>query len=242
MDPMSITGTVLAIVHITGICLKSGNQHLGPSRYTSTTLLSLIQELYCFYGAIQSLKTHLTINEHDTIRLNSLDCLTGPLSDCKLALCLVEKQLKDDTFFKRKLIGKHCDKKLDDAINVLKKGRGLFETILLADQRTITTAIERYTINIAEDIRDIKNKLEGDGELMRGLTRQLTLRLETANEREEEMRSTLREIDSKLLRERESRRGGTPEAEMVEVDCYRQPIGFPDCDSASVHQPAREKW
>jgi hypothetical protein len=135
MDPMSITGTVLAIVHITGICLKSGNQHLGPSRYTSTTLLSLIQELYCFYGAIQSLKTHLTINEHDTIRLNSLDCLTGPLSDCKLALCLVEKQLKDDTFFKRKLIGKHCDKKLDDAINVLKKGRGLFETVLLADQR-----------------------------------------------------------------------------------------------------------
>ena len=125
MDPMSITG----------ICLKSGNQHLGPSRHTSTTLLSLIQELYCFYGAIQSLKTHLAINEHDTIRLNSLDCLTGPLSDCKLALCLVEKQLKDDTFFKRKLIGKHCDKKLDDAINVLKKGRGVFETVLLADQR-----------------------------------------------------------------------------------------------------------
>jgi hypothetical protein len=79
----------------------------------------------------------------------------------------------------------------------------------LTSRRTITTAIERYTINIAEDIRDIKNKLEGDGELMRGLTRQLTLRLETANEREEEMRSTLREIDSKLLRERESRRGGT---------------------------------
>jgi hypothetical protein len=79
----------------------------------------------------------------------------------------------------------------------------------LTSHRTITTAIERYTINIAEDIRDIKNKLEGDGELMRGLTRQLTLRLETANEREEEMRSTLREIDNKLLRERESRRGET---------------------------------
>ena len=77
----------------------------------------------------------------------------------------------------------------------------------LTSSRTITTAIERYTINIAEDIRDIKNKLEGDGELMRGLTRQLTLRLETANEREEEMRSTLREIDNKLLRERESRQG-----------------------------------
>jgi hypothetical protein len=77
----------------------------------------------------------------------------------------------------------------------------------LTSRRTITTAIERYTINIAEDIRDIKNKLEGDGELLRGLTRQLTLRLETANEREEEMRSTLREIDNKLLRERESGRG-----------------------------------
>jgi hypothetical protein len=71
---------------------------------------------------------------------------------------------------------------------------------VLTSRRTITTAIERYTINIAEDIRDIKNKLEGDGELMRGLTRQLTLRLETANEREED-------IDNKLLRERESRRG-----------------------------------
>jgi hypothetical protein len=135
MDPMSITGTVLAIVQITGICLKTGNQHLGPSRHTSATLLSLIQELYCFYGAIQNLKTHLTISEHDTIRLDSLDCLAGPLSDCKLALCLVEKQLEDDTFFKRKVIGKHYDKKLDDAINVLKKGRGLFETVLLADQR-----------------------------------------------------------------------------------------------------------
>jgi hypothetical protein len=79
----------------------------------------------------------------------------------------------------------------------------------LTSRRTITTAIERYTINIAEDIRDIKNKLEGGEELMRGLTRQLTLRLKTANEREEETRSTLREIDNKLLRERESRRGGT---------------------------------
>jgi hypothetical protein len=26
------------------------------------------------------------------------------------------------------------------------------------------------------------------------------------------------------------------------MDCYRQPIGFPDRDSAGVHQPAREKW
>jgi hypothetical protein len=135
MDPMSITGTILAIVHLTDICLEKGNQHLGPSRHTPATLLSLTQELYCFYGAIQSLKTNITINEHDTIRLTSLECLEGPLSDCKFALCLVEKRLNTDTFCQRKLIGKHCDKNLDDAVNVLRKGRGLFEAVLLADQR-----------------------------------------------------------------------------------------------------------
>jgi hypothetical protein len=135
MDPFSIAGIVLAIFHLTSTCLKSGNQYFGPSRHTSAALLTLIQELYCFYGAMQSLKTHVAINEHNTIRLSSLECLEGPLSDCKLALCLVEKRLNSNSFFKRKVIGKHCDKKLNEAVNVLKKGRGLFETALLADQR-----------------------------------------------------------------------------------------------------------
>jgi hypothetical protein len=75
--------------------------------------------------------------------------------------------------------------------------------------RTITIAIDRYTINIAEDIRDIKNKLEDDREHLRSLTRQLTLRLEAANERDDDMRSTVLEIDDKLTRERENGRGKT---------------------------------
>jgi hypothetical protein len=132
---MSITGTILAIVQLASICLEKGNQHLGPSRHTPASLLSLTQELYCFYGAMQSLKTYLAINEHDIIRLSSLESLEGPLSDCKFGFCLVEKRLNTDTFCQRKLIKKHCDKKLDDAVNVLRKGRCLFEAVLLADQR-----------------------------------------------------------------------------------------------------------
>ncbi|CAO2655995.1 Nn.00g047980.m01.CDS01 [Neocucurbitaria sp. VM-36] len=206
MDPLSITGTVIAIIHLSGVCLKLGNQHLGPSRHTTTTLTSLIQELYCFFGAMKSLQTHLEINEHDSLRLSSLDCLDEPLRDCNVALCLVEKRLRNKTFLRKKLIGKHYDMKLDDAMNILRKGRGLFEIVLLADQRTITSAIERYTINIAEDMRDMKSGLEDGGELVRSLTRQVTLQSEAAGERHDEMKLTLQEIEEKLSKDRNEKR------------------------------------
>jgi len=138
MDPLSITGTAIAVIQLTGTCLQLGNKYWGPSQHTPTSLIDLAQELYCFNGAIKSLQTHFEINEQDEARLSTLACLEGPLKNCNSALLLLREQLANTTFAGWNLLGKRFDRKLHKSLEILRKGRGLFEIVLLADQRYVS--------------------------------------------------------------------------------------------------------
>jgi hypothetical protein len=76
-------------------------------------------------------------------------------------------------------------------------------TSRLTQIRTVTSAIERYTIIVAEDIRDLKASLEDSGELVQKLTQQAT---EAATERHFELRNALQEMKGKLSEARRNRK------------------------------------
>lgn len=137
MDGLSVAASVIAVVQLTEFTLKIAHKHvgLGPSRFDKTELQSISRALYAFNGMLQTLQTHLRISEEDETRLQTLNHLTEPLSQCKEALRLVSGQLENPTFSGRHIIGERFDRKLKKALLVIDDARKLIELALLSDQQ-----------------------------------------------------------------------------------------------------------
>ena len=130
-------GSVIAVVQLTELTLKLAHKHmgLGPSRFDKTELQTISRALYTFNGMLQTLQTHLRINEEDEARLQTLNHLTEPLNRCKEALELLSDRLENATFIGRHIIGEHFDRKLKKALSVIEDALKLIELALLSDQQ-----------------------------------------------------------------------------------------------------------
>ena len=84
---------------------------------------------------LQTLQTHLRINEEDETRLQTLIILTEPLNRCKEALELLSDRLENPTFIGKHIIGEHFDRKLKRVLSVIEDARKLIELALLSDQQ-----------------------------------------------------------------------------------------------------------
>ena len=139
MEALTITASIIAIVQLTGACLKISKKltekRIGPSSYNSARLSAINTTLYGFNGTIKNLQTHLEICEEDQARLETLDHLEEPLTRCVDALKVLSLRMESDSFFKQYIIGSRFDKKLDDCLRVLKDATKLLELALLCDQR-----------------------------------------------------------------------------------------------------------
>jgi hypothetical protein len=137
MEGLGVVASVIAVVQLTEITLKLVHKHvgLGPSRVNNTELQSISRALYAFNGMLQSLQTHLRINEEDEARLQTLNHLTEPLNRCNTALKLLSDRLKNLTFIGKNIIGERFDRKLKKALSVLEDARKLIELALLSDQQ-----------------------------------------------------------------------------------------------------------
>jgi hypothetical protein len=134
MDPLGVLGvtaSVIACIQLSESILK----RVGPSKFDVKDLKKVQMSLYSFRGAYESLKLHLQLNEEDEARLSALQHLRTPLEDCKYALELIEKRLKNSTFLGKYVIGKIWDGKMQRCLQRLEEGKALFELTLQADQQ-----------------------------------------------------------------------------------------------------------
>ncbi|KAI0811392.1 hypothetical protein GGR55DRAFT_642896 [Xylaria sp. FL0064] len=195
MDPISITGLLIATINLTAACLKLGKKHLGPSRHTTAALTALMHELYCFNGVVESLQAQLEIDDGDTT-LDTMSFLNNSVENCKNALSLIEFRLASTSFRDRFLVGRHFDKELDESLETLRRGRGVFKMILLDDQRATLTTIERSTDGIAEGIRTMQTSVNSG---MRNLDHHIEEHVGQARDTQAAMWKTIQHLDDKLL-------------------------------------------
>lgn len=135
MDPVSLTASIIAILQVTGICLKYTNKFVGPSKHNSADLQSLLSTLYAFNGSVKNLQTHLEICEEDQARLAALSYIEKPLADCKDVLGLLEERLKSTSFVAKHVVGVRFDARLRRFLSCLEHSRALFNETLQGDQR-----------------------------------------------------------------------------------------------------------
>ena len=118
MEGLGVAASVIAAVQLTELTLKLAHKHmaLGPSRFDNSELQSISRVLYAFNGMLQTLQTHLRINEEDEARLQTLNHLTEPLSRCKESLELLSGRLENPTFIGIYIVGERFDRKLKKAL------------------------------------------------------------------------------------------------------------------------------
>ncbi|EXJ54732.1 hypothetical protein A1O7_10073 [Cladophialophora yegresii CBS 114405] len=205
MDPLSLTASVVAIVQITGECMKLAK--IGPSKYHLARLKQINTDLYGFYGTINNLQLHLKICEEDQARLSALDHLQEPLSRCLEALKLLKTRFEHDGVFTQYVMGLRFDKKLEDCLRVIADAKSLLELALLCDQRFATSAVaenvmltryrviinavETYVRNTAEETRNIQNAIASTERVLAGIQSQV--------KQSSELTMTLREAQSQGL-------------------------------------------
>lgn len=93
MEAVGLVASVIAIVQLSGACLKLSSKLLGPSSYKPERLQSLSTSLYGFNGTIRNLQTHLEIHEDDRARFDTLNHLQEPLMRCRDALQLLSSRM-----------------------------------------------------------------------------------------------------------------------------------------------------
>lgn len=157
---------------------------MGPSQHSSKNLREIIANLYSFNGAITNLQSHLVIFEEDQARLQELAKLQEPLKTSMESLDFIKQWLEDASLVHKYLLGGRFDKKVENCMRSLNRGRDLLQEVIQSDNRSvyssdhagtreimmhsftnfhsrnISIAIERYVRNIAEDVRDMQNTLQ----------------------------------------------------------------------------------
>jgi len=137
MDGLSVAASVIAVIQITGSCLKLIKKWLGRSEFSASELSGLSAALYEFNGTMKTFQTHLEVYEDNNARLKSLECLTPVLENCGKALGAIEGCLKRSSFLgslRNMGVGKF-DGRLKDSLKALDRAKELFMMAVHADQQ-----------------------------------------------------------------------------------------------------------
>ncbi|KAF9780340.1 hypothetical protein IL306_000625 [Fusarium sp. DS 682] len=210
MDGLSLAASVVAVIQLTGSCLKLSRRWLGPSEFSSTDLATVTMTLYAFTGAIKTFQTHLEIHEDDQVRLSSLEHLSRVLERSAEALDVVRSFLDKGGFIGKHLIGPKFDRKLKASLKALEAAKELFGYALHADHQTILLGVERYIRNLSEDLRDFQD----------GVNTSLKRLHENGDETYEEVKRARREHQESISRiqavvDRQDARGNDEERQVI---------------------------
>ncbi len=135
MEVLGIAASVIAVVQLTGACLKLSKKWLGPSEFTASELNALTADLYTFNGVLRTFQTHLEIHSDDSQRLLSLDHLTPVLQRCEKALESIREFMDKTGVIGRHFMGPRLDRKIKLSLQVLERSKGLLELAVSADQQ-----------------------------------------------------------------------------------------------------------
>ena len=132
MDGLSLAASVIAVIQLTGSCLKLSRKFLGPSEFSNLAFMA--DALYEFNGAVKSFQTHLEIYEDDEARLSSLEYLKPVLKQCEESLYIIEDFVGKSGFIGKYVIGPRFDHKLKTSLKALNGAKELFMLALHTDQ------------------------------------------------------------------------------------------------------------
>lgn len=133
MEVIGLTASIIAIVQLTGSCIKIGGRYLGPTKHTSKDLNELSSVLYQFHGTITTLELHHRIHEEDEARLYALSHLNQPLKKCEQALTIIKQRLENINSIEKYVTGSRFDRDLKQAMHDIAESKSLFEIAVLTD-------------------------------------------------------------------------------------------------------------
>ncbi|KAI1208212.1 uncharacterized protein F4807DRAFT_468798 [Annulohypoxylon truncatum] len=172
-DPLSIVGTTIAIIQLTGSCIALLRSHIGPSKYGVTDIKSMELDLNEFIQTMERFKTHIethcmTYNNGEE-PFDSLDHLRRPLEDCKVALDFIKNFLSKD-HLKQIFLGAKFDRRIGRALASLKKARQLFVDVIVLNTNASSLRLEQRVESLRKDIQGlhdfVKNSQNPDPELL----------------------------------------------------------------------------
>ena len=144
MDPVALTGLVIAAIALTGTCLKASKKFTekfaGPSQHNSKDLRDIVSDLHSFEVAFINLQKHVQACEEDQARLQELSNLEVPLQNSMRSLEIIKTQLEDTTFVGKYLRGVGFDNELKSSLRSLKTGRRLFQDVIQMDNRLVSSS------------------------------------------------------------------------------------------------------
>lgn len=135
MAEIGLAASVIAVLQLTGACLKLSSKWIGPSEFGSSDLTSMTKALYDFNGAMKNIQTNLEIYEDNQVRLSSLECLAPALGRCRDALDVIEDFMEQTSFIGKHFSGPRFDRKLKASLKALDGAKELFTLALHADQQ-----------------------------------------------------------------------------------------------------------
>lgn len=135
MEVLGIAASVVAVVQLTGACLKLSKKWLGPSEFSTSELDTMIADLYAFNGVLRTFQTHLEIHSDDEPRILGLNHLTPVLHRCEGALTTIQEFMERSGVIGRYLLAPRFDRKLKLSLQILERAKGLLELAVSADSR-----------------------------------------------------------------------------------------------------------
>jgi hypothetical protein len=135
MEALGVAASVIAVVQLTGICLKLSRKWLGPSEFSASELQAMTTDLYAFSGVMRTFQTHLEIYEDDEARLGSLNHLVPVLERCKEALGTIKDFVERGGMLGRHVLAPRFDRKLKLSLKILVSAKELFMLAVHADQQ-----------------------------------------------------------------------------------------------------------
>jgi len=135
MEVLGIAASVIAVVQLTGACLKLSKKWLGPSEFSVSELDMMMADLYAFNGVLRTFQTHLEIHSDDEARILGLNHLTPVLQRCEEALKTIREFMEKTGVMGRHLLAPRFDKKLKLSLQILERAKGLLELAVSADSQ-----------------------------------------------------------------------------------------------------------
>jgi len=135
MEALGVAASLIAVIELTGACLKLSRKWIGSSNFSSSELNMTVTDLYAFNGVIRSFQTHLEICEDDHARLLGLDYLLPVVERCNEALEAIKDYLERSGFIEKHVLAPRFDRKLKLSLRVIGRAKELFMLAVQADQQ-----------------------------------------------------------------------------------------------------------
>ncbi|KAL2130414.1 hypothetical protein VTI74DRAFT_6503 [Chaetomium olivicolor] len=155
MEALGIAASVIAVVQLTGACLKLSKKWLGPSEFSMSELNMMMVDLYAFNGVLQSFQARLEAHRDDEARILGLNHLSPVLHRCEEALKRIRDFMEKSSSIGRYL-APQFDKKLKLSLQVLERAKGLFELAVSADLSVIISKVDGYIRDVNDCVHEMQ--------------------------------------------------------------------------------------